>query len=430
MPKTVDVVIIVEHLSRELESAFLLEHELIERGYSAEIVFKGWNEGPKSATLRPKVVVTPWCYDDCDVRTLCAYKGGFPDGSFDIVDLHSEQITSPDAINFVLPAGEARNVVHLCWGDFFKNELANDGIDPSLIHVVGSNRLDMFLNEYKHVSLSKDSLAERYSLDPLKPWILIVGNYSAAFFSPEKVAELVDRGIEHAALNSEVAESTYNVVLDWIARLVAEPLSNDVEIIYRPHPSEPITERLVQIESKSTSFHIVKELAIRDWFLNSKIALMWNSTSSVEAAFSELPVLSLRPIEIPECLRFDLLEKIEKVKTYDEMIEAIELALNDELPSLNTEFKNQLNFYYARPEKSATSEIANIIDSLIRRGKGSFNTQRPLFYRARKELSYRAKEMLFRMGMIRGINKYRIIADDHIDQIELGKRRDAIIGKL
>lgn len=427
--KNIDVIIIVEHLNRELESALLLEAELQCRGFSVAVVSKGWNEGPASVRLRPKVVVTPWCYDSFDIKALRGYKGGFPDSSFFIVDLHSEQVTSQDGMGFVLPSGEARNVEHMCWGDFFKDALLADGVAPEIVHVVGSNRLDPFRSEYRYLSATKEKLALQYSLNKDKKWVLIVGNYSYAFKSEEELAGIEARGVKNARLNASVARQTYTYALEWAKRLAEQDYTDDIEFIYRPHPSELVSKELLAIESSHQAFHVIKHGPIRDWFLNSELAVMWNSTSSVEAAYAGLPILALRPVEIPDSLRFELLEKVEQISSFSELDHMMRLAVCDELPSLNEAFRSAIGYYYYRGTKSATESIADVIQSLILAGTGPFSCSRERFYGLRKNAVYIAKELLYRFGIAKRIRRLRTLSEDHISARELQRKREAIHGR-
>lgn len=422
----VDVVIIVEHLNRELEGAIFLERALSERDITSEIVFKGWDEGPASCRLRPKVVVTPWCYDDEDVEALCAYQGGFSDGTFDIVDLHSEQVTTPDGLSFVLPSGRAKDAFHICWGPFFHDALIGEDVSEGRICIAGSNRLDLFRDEYRGLSATKGELAKEHGLDESKPWVLFVGNYSAAFMSDERVAELEARGLSNTDENRDNARRAYDEALVWLEDALNDTALAEAEFIYRPHPSEPFSERLKAIDRRYTNLHVIKQRAIRDWFLNVNVALTWCSTSSVEAAYAGLPVFALRPFEVPKHLQFELLETIEQLKTSAEMRVAVRKALGGELHDVNAAFTESLSRYYKNGDRSATDSIADAIASLIAGGVGRFSCRRKPLYRLRKYLGYSAKVVAYRFGMARKITAWRILADDRISPQELERKRRRI----
>ena len=425
----VDVVVIVEHLNRELEGALLLERALSKRDITSEIVFKGWDEGPASCRLRPKVVVTPWCYDDKDVEALCAYQGGFSDGTFDIVDLHSEQVTTPDGLSFVLPSGKAKEAFHICWGPFFHDALVGEGVGDDRICIAGSNRLDMFRDEYRGLSATKGELAKEYGLEESKPWVLFVGNYSAAFMTDERVAELEARGLANTNENRDVAKRAYDEALAWLEDALNDSTLAGAEFIYRPHPSEPFSEQLKAIDRRYGNLHVVKQRAIRDWFLNVKVALTWCSTSSVEAAYAGLPVFALRPFEVPKHLQFELLETIEQLKTSADMCAAIRKVLDGGLHGVNAAFAESLSRYYKKGGESATDNIANAIASLISEGEGRFSCKRTPLYHLRKNMGYFAKIAAYRLGIARKIPAWRILADDHISLQELERKRSQINGK-
>ena len=63
----IDVLILFEHVARELESALLLERLLNSRGYKTKIIKVHWNDGLMHLKYKPKIVVTPWCYDNEEV---------------------------------------------------------------------------------------------------------------------------------------------------------------------------------------------------------------------------------------------------------------------------------------------------------------------------------------------------------------------------
>jgi surface carbohydrate biosynthesis protein len=427
--RDIDVLIIVEHLSRELESALLLERELCSRGYSAVVVFKGWNEGPASCFFRPKIIVTPWCYDDKDVEALSAYRGGFPDGSFDIVDLHSEQVTTPDGLSFVLPSGRAKDAFHISWGPFFMESLLADGVSDKRICIAGSNRLDLLRDEYRYLGASKAELSREFEIDFAKHWILFVGNYSAAFMTDERVSELEARGLLNAGENRNLSHRAYKESLAWMEEAVRDSNLRDCEFIYRPHPSEPISEELESLGNKYEHFHIVKSRSIRDWFLNCDIDLNWCSTSSVEAAFAGLPVISLRPFEVPAHFRFDLLENIEQISSSSELRRMIRGVIDGNFKDINLSFVEAISRYYKVDSTSATKNIADAIADLLSVGKGRFSCNRRSFYCSRKVLGYVAKQTAYHLGVARKFPSWRILVDDHITHIELERKRNFINGK-
>lgn len=423
--KYVDVVIIVEHKNRELESAVALKVELERLGYSSIILQNSWGERYYATKISPKVVVTPWCYDDEDMKTLCVYHGQQEVG-FDIVNLHCEQITSDDASDFLLPSGKAKEIYHCAWGDYFKNQLLECGVNEDHICVTGSPRLDFFRKKYGDLCISKNQLAKDHDLDEKKRWILIAGNYTAAFMSDETLDILEKRGIGGARENSKLSADTYRVVLDWLDNVLASQDADNTEIIYRPHPSEPITKEIKELESKYKCFHVIKEHAIRDWLLSSDFMFMWNSTSSIEAAYADIPILALRPIEIPEHLKFELLDNIEQIRDYEAFECAFEEACLGQSNPNNDEFLEALDFYYRRNRETASAITAQFIVDVIENGKRECISNRPALFGIRKGANYLIKLIAFKLGLLKRSRRYSIVANDRFDESDISAIEDAL----
>lgn len=426
MHRNVDVLIIVEHLTRELDSALLLENTLVSHGVSCRIVIRGWDEGPASCFLKPKVIVTPWCYDNKNVESLRRYQGGFIDSSLSIVDLHSEQVTSEDGLPFVLPSGDAKQCIHICWGEYFARVLLSNGVKKDNIVIAGSNRLDLFRDEYRYLVPTKNALAEHYGLNSERPWVLLMGNFSAAFFSESTLSEIEARGISHIRENSALSKRTYREVLRWMYLALVNSRMNGIEFIYRPHPSEPVTEELRELANRFNSFHIIKDEPISNWFTNCSIGLTWCSTSSVEAAFANLPVFMLRPFPVPEYLQFDLLECVEKISTAEEMIETISGVIQGKVVNPNSVFKKRIDYFYWKGPISATAIISGLVLSLLNREHGDFKPKRSLLYAISKITNYCIKRILLGFGVLNKIPKYKALCNNYISRHQLAVMRQRI----
>ena len=375
----IDVLICYEHKNRELESAARIAAILRLKGYSCEIKQLGWNEPFARLSYSPKVVVTPWCYDDSDFLKFTCYKGANSHNSFSIINLHCEQIAFNDAIDFCLPKGKAKEVFHCCWGQYFENLLLELGVDPGLIYKTGSPRLDFFRKEY---TKTKEELANAYGLDCSKKWIIIVGNFSQMYWDAKRIKDLSRRGIENAEESKNLSKESFLGIYNWVKKFLDEcENSSSVELIYRPHPSEQINSLLINLEKGSKSFHIISDLAIREWYANSDLSLVWSSTSSVESSYAGTPVISLRPIEIPENKRFDLIEELDQIKTYEEFEKRIVDCYLGKKQNTNQAFLNSIEFYYGRKTIDASMNTANAIDEIICEQRFLCRTANHSFYK-------------------------------------------------
>lgn len=423
----IDVLIIFEHVNRELESALLLEKKLKDRGFSTKVVQIGWNEGPARLYIRPKIIITPCCYDDKDLDTICAYKGAYKGGKIKVINLHCEQITNNDAIEFVLPSGNSKKTFHLAWGQYFKDELIKIGIPEDLICVTGSPRLDLFREEFRNICLNKEQLGNEFHLDSTKKWILLIGNFSAAFFTDAKLTELEKRSVSNARLNTNISRQSYDSIMSWYDQVCSHFESNhNVEFIYRPHPSEPISVKVQNLANTYPNFHIIKEFAIRDWIVNSDVAFMWNSTSSVEVAFGNIPVFSLRPTEIPEVLKFSLLEHVQQITSPQEFILKIKETIAEQKTRVNELFWPYIGYYYHRGTKPAVDITVDLIEQIIDEDDNFLQGKKYLpLSGIVKWFKYILKQVLYKLGLLKRMQLiYKILSDDHISKERLQKYRD------
>lgn len=414
----VSVVIVVEHKNRELESACLLKVLLRKRGITAAIVYEGWNEGPMSVRLHPELIVLPWCYDDDDVARFSTYQSANKNG-VKLLNSHCEQITSSDSSELAVPTGRASQSYHLCWGDYFKDRLLQVGIQEETIRVVGSPRLDFFREELRDLSSSREYLSKRFCLDSSKHWILIIGGFSAAFLSDERVDELKRRGFYHASENSALARKAFSVISSWLRAVIQKLNNRRVEIIYRPHPSEPGSDIVESIAKDNSSFHIIKELPIRDWLINADAAYMWNSTSSVEAAYAGTPVFSMCPVDMPDYFRYDMLKHVPQIYTAEDLLRSINSVLDGRVHGPDDAFLNDLDYYYRCLNRLSSVAIADYVEDILCDETGvRYQTTRPRFYGVSKHVNYWIKLGLLKLGLMRRIPRFRILADDYVSSDE------------
>lgn len=414
----VDVLIFFEHKNRELESNLLLAKRLREKGLSVYLIQDGWNAAPMSSFIKTKVLVTPWCYDDKNYERLQVVKGSLPNDSFIIVNTHCEQITSEDALRFVLPTGKAKETYHFAWGNFFKELLIKEGVPEDSICITGSPRLDFFKPKYARISASKSELSKRYLLDEKKKWILLIGNYSAAFFSDDQISRLEKRSIANAKENRTLSRFSMKRIFSWYGEMANRFKDENIEFIYRPHPSEPVSDLAKNFEENNKNVHVIKEHAIRDWLVNCDAAFTWNSTSSVEAAYAEIPVFALRPCKIPKKLQFSLLENLTQLSNETELINAVSDVLNGKVSAVNKKFEEALEYYYQKNEKDAADISADFIESIISKPKYLTITNRPFLYGLPKTLSFCLKLLLKKTNLLGEIKHFKKINDDYIGRDE------------
>lgn len=414
----IDVLIVFEHASRELESAVLLEKKLIEQGFIVKIVQAGWNENIAHLIYRPKIIIVPWCYDDTDYNVFSRYKGSLKNNNYKIINLHCEQLTNADAETLMLPKNSAKDIYHIVWGDYFKNQLLNIGINENLIFKTGSTRLDFFRDEFKYISQSKDSLSAKYNLNKQKKWILLVGNFSYASFCNQNLEIIQKKGYKDIFVMSKLSDDTYFEILKWFEKACGNKLIKDnVEFIYRPHPSETKTNEICELEKKYNNFHILSDLAIRDWILNSDLVFSWCSTSAVEVNAAGIPIFNWRPYEIPSMLKFTLLENIDQIMTCEDFVSKIQSCCNNTIENRNVNnFAKNVDYYYMKSERSATDLTVDVIKKIIKTPDNCVQRKEYFFYGIKKVIAFYFKKILHRIKVLRRIDRYQILDDGYVNE--------------
>ena len=411
----VDVLILYEHINRELESALFLQKCLEKRGYTAHVAHVGWDEGPAKIKYQTRLIVTPWCYDGKDIQTVCNYRSCASSGKLKLLNIHCEQITSDDAMQFLLPSGEAKEIYHVAWGDFFKEQLMSVGVKEERICVAGSSRLDFFRKECSAISKSRAELAEEFSLDESRKWVLLVGNFSAAFCSDETIENLERRGYSNIRAQVDIAKRTYPNVLDWYDAILAQFSQSGLEFIYRPHPSELISDQLKSLEEKYENFRVIRDYSIRDWFVTCDVAFSWNSTSAVEAASAEIPIYALRPIPIPENLAFPILESVEQILDLEQFRTAIFASLENRNSHVNDKFCSEIAYYYASREKLATDLTVDFIETILKDdGEADVDSYYSTVLAVRKCINYGIKILGYKWNLMPKHEKYKILRNEYI----------------
>lgn len=279
-----DVLIFYEHPARELESCLLLGAILKRLGLRVAIRSIPYQFWESQKSLHPRIVVTPWTS-----RRFFNLKS--PTGKVPILfDLHQEQIGDAATEGIYQRCSDPYDqIYHAAWGKRFRNGIVSAGLSPENVFLTGYPRLDFYRPECKGLNFDKITLAEKYELDPKQQWVLVVSSFAAADLSRDDIKRFKSKGffnIEELALEaSSSRESTFKLLRELSKE------GKGIQFIYRPHPAEASLDALVE----GTGVKIIRGLDIRHWFLASDLALIWNSTSCIEAFLAKIPFFKFRP---------------------------------------------------------------------------------------------------------------------------------------
>ena len=332
--KNIDVVIIVEHVARELDIACLIKYLLQRSGFSVEVLSLPYH-GISSLKGNPvTVLAVPYCYSLGVYKTLlqrCPVTSLF--------NIAYEQIFQNINENLKAPKDDfaKKHVIHHAWSRHYAEYLKKYGVDPNNIFLNGNLSYALYKRPYHHYFPSRREMAEKFHLDPDKKWVFIPENYGAAFYSDDIIDEKIKKGIDaHEVLEyREFASRSLRQVIRWCAR-AAE--SGTVEIIFRPRPATS-QEKMQNVFAGELAeippaLRIIKDLTVRDWILSSDIVLSSYSTTLIEAAVAGKPIGMLAPAPFPEYLNASWYSMVPKIETFDDFARTISTPSPDTYQAL------------------------------------------------------------------------------------------------
>lgn len=296
-----DFLFFYEINTREIETLTLLKNELEYRGYKCAIShFSAWGYGI-NMLKNPKVIITPWLRDDNNVYTFTRniYK------TTKIVNLQSEQIYSEEdeKFGYAKCTGTAKKAYHVCWGQQSRDRLANQDIKIDNLPILGSIKMDFFSPLFQSFYKTRNEIGKQYKLNPNKKWRLFISSLAYSTYY-EKDLQILYKQAGDFSDWVQFNRKTRTELLDWFEELTG--IDDEIEFIYRPHPSENIDDTLLSLESRRKNFHVINSLSLPQWIFVSDTIDVWYSTAIAEIYFCGKICNILRPYEVPDKYEIDL----------------------------------------------------------------------------------------------------------------------------
>lgn len=299
----IDFLIFYEVKNREFESIVLLKNQLVRMGYSANYVSYFQIEDQeiiRKYKNQVRIAIVPSLYHNDEIINIVYHIAGKVKN---IVNLRWEQVftnkTERDIDNYVIPKDGARIAIHCCWGDFPKQMLLNAGINSSNLRKTGPMHMDILRNNFKSYFMSRKVLFDKYHINQDAPCILFISSFTSVTFTDREIESYIrqvgekERPATIARINRN--KESYKTIIDWLYNCANK---YDCTVIYRPHPSENITDVLLKLTALP-NVKIISEENVKQWILVSDAIYTWVSTSIVESHFAHKSCAILRPIPIP-----------------------------------------------------------------------------------------------------------------------------------
>ena len=362
----IDFLIFYEHVNREIENDTLLKHELEKRGYSCEIIR---HSGPglyhyHKKKNRARVVVTPWLRYNVDVIEYLQYAKK----PYKLVNLQYEQVYNKTGLDsgLVQIIDEAKKCYHTCWGENSYKRLLDSGVPKENLYITGAMQQDYGRPLFNDYYYPREKLAEEFSLDKDKKWILFVSSFTATAYG-KKGAEILERKYKGIKESRAFSIKSHMKMLDWIEEFLK---NSDSEFIYRPHPSEKDCERLVEMEEKYPNFHINRAYSVKQWAKVSDRVNLWISTSNAEICSLGVDYSIIRPYPIPEHIEVESMHNEEFIDTLEDLTE-----INTNIPTPSKErvkkrLENLSYFYDYDEDRAAYERFADFLEVVYKKQEG------------------------------------------------------------
>ncbi len=373
----IDFLFVYEHVNREIENETLIMHKLKKMGYTCELIsFYGpdyvkWRILKKKA----KVVIVPWLRFDEDLIHFLV----LANKPYKIVNIQCEQVSSEmSAPGMAIFSSECKKAYQFCWGKDRLNTLIKDGVKANKTHIVGAVQLDYGKPLFADYYYKRNKVANEFNLNTNKKWLLFISSFSYSGYSEEAVNASCQTYGEQFRTFYDINIKSQKSILDWLTRLCKA--RDDIEIIYRPHPSEAKTGDLNQVESEIDNFHIIDMYSVKQWAKVCDYTTLWFSTSNAELYSLGVDYKVLRPYEIPKNYDVNTFSDIEFISSYEDFYDSI-YSENKNIMNKNniSEFRNRAfeDFYSYSDDVYAYRTIANSLVKVLKsRGKNKFCVQK------------------------------------------------------
>ena len=314
----IDVLFLVEHIDRELESIKNIEKFLSKKNYSSIILSISFDIY-RLLDFEVKLIVVPFIVHKNDwpakfIRELY-------NKEIQILNFNWEQLLSPSNITYKKPRDNfVRNeVYHIAWSKNFRNFLIENGVHEQKIKITGNPSYEIINKLFKKKDNLRTWLSQELNLKIEKKWIFLPMNYGWAFSSDNFIKRKIKNGYpeEYAWHYKEYSIKCLNLFPDFVSEI-----NDDYEIIIRPHPSITCDQYkrffLRKLQKIPKNIYFDRTMSVREWIVSSDIVGSSWSTSVWDAYNLGIPSFLFTPIERPEFLNTWWNDKVLNINNFSQ----------------------------------------------------------------------------------------------------------------
>lgn len=348
--KRIDVLIVFEHITRELETCLSLKYELLKLNLSCEIVPLHFNKYATNLIFQPKLVILPFLNSQNDY-TLARIREIYGDSVIGL-NLHHEQLYNEGTKKFMLPKDEySRKVYHLSWTEKFASDLIESGVEPKKINILRNPRFDS-------VWLKSPAL-QKFNISHFEEVIFFPTTFAWAFVSEEYFLGLGNIEKDTFYRMRDVTDLTarkYFNAISYFAIKYPHKL-----FMVRPHPYEDIDYfrkkfiEYTQLSELPDNILIEREGNVYDWIKISALVIGWCTTTNIEAAMCNKCSVVFHPVKYPEDMNLSFFEDFDIVTDIAELEEFISGIRR---PVVSSEILDKFSETYGFPQHPVCPNIA------------------------------------------------------------------------
>jgi len=413
------VLCVEQHLRRGVNTNALIATYLEKAEIQARLSLTGAQLCYNLLQFEPHVVYYPWLTESI-LHFLRRREPNVP-----IVNAFQEQnsvLHSPESY-MVRWSGKADYI--FAWGKVHK-ERFEELFDDTTVCLTGNPRFDPYFDTSIAEALypTRDELANQYSLQVEKSWVLLALDFPLLFTKEDRIKELIEENcLEQSKVNT--IEEIYNRLSGWV-RKYAE-YDQGPTLIIRPHPGSNIEKIRKDFGGKAESVRYIKGGDLPPWIIAAERYISRASTSIIEAWLANTPTALIQKDKSIKNgdNRPHVLEADRSLETYAEFEEFVRTKGDNEVRNRHHDF---LDRHHQLDGRSAYRTAMMLHEIVARQENGTDYTKQ-----FAEDFTERLKYLIKKIINEYGLNKWNPFDrpnNEFLSQREARKKIDIISSQI
>ena len=237
--------------------------------------------------------------------------------------------------------------------------------------------MDFLSPLFREIVKTKSDLSKEFNIPSNKHWLLFSGSFKLNFITKSIRKIKLNQGFDDLDKHIEYTQSLFNQCVELLKEFSIK--NPEVQIVVRPHPSEP-HEVYNNIFSDIKNVHIIKKHPIHHWINAVDLVFSTKSTSSLESYImgTKAALFDLPEMEGSEKDIFDFLQYFPKANDVDSLTKLFNKAIhqsNDDFYGVNNKIlKKYIENGYGYTDGLNFLRVAHVISSLLKEIKPTNNS--------------------------------------------------------